>query len=126
MAANPILRPVPVYVGSAKIGEGKSGSFQINPNVALEPAQDETGISCGVVTCEVDLDTIMPVAGMKTSLLAMSINQTQVSVQLYVDAGFVTFEGIISGANVKWDVAKGSCDGNWKFIGASPSPNPTV
>jgi hypothetical protein len=119
---NPIERAVPIYVNDQKVGEATSGSFDIDPGVALHIAQDMTAISRGVVTCKMKMNTLIPVLGLKQNFFLTVLNQQDCDVQLYIGGQFFTYAGIISGAAVKWDVAKGTCDGDWDFIGTAPAP----
>lgn len=119
--ANPIERACPFYVNDSKIGEVMTGSFTVDGGITMQIADDETAFALGRVTCKTEITSIMPTSGMKTDLMAILIGQTQCSIQLFIAGKFVSFNGIMSGGSVKWDQAKGTCDGSWNFEGVTPA-----
>ena len=119
--SNPIELAVPVYVNDAKIGEVMSGNFDIDAGVSMQIAQDATAIARGSVTCKMKIATIVPTAGLKSDLYSTTINQVDCEVQMFVGGRYMSFTGIISGCSTKWDVAKGTCDGDWDFMGTAPA-----
>ena len=120
--SNPIERACPFYVNDVKIGEVMSGSFDVDPGVTMQEADDQTAFALGRVKCKSQITSIIPTSGMKTNLMAILIGQIQCSIQIYIGGAYMAFDGIMSGGSVKWDHSKGTCDGSWSFEGVSPTP----
>lgn len=121
--ANPIIRPLPIYVNSDKVAEATEGTWEIDGAVALQIADGGTGISRGRVTVKASIKTIVPVKGQRVKLMQLCLGQKDVTLELFAEGQFIKADGILSSYGYEWNHANGTATGSSSFIGATPEVN---
>lgn len=118
--ANPIIRPVPIYVNGDKVAEATEGDWDTNGGVALAPAADVVGITRGTVTVKCNFSTIVPVKGQRVRVMELCIGQADIGIEVFVDGQSLKADGVLESAGYSWNQEKGACTGKSVFIGAQP------
>lgn len=121
--ANPIIRPIPIYVNNDKVAEATKGTWKINGNVSLEIAADSVGVKRGRPTVACTFNEIVPVKGRRVDAQKLCASQVDITVEILVEGRMQKSDGVIDGSNLEWDYASGACMGDSSFIGGPPEFN---
>lgn len=115
------FRNAPVYVGTRKIAEIESGTYEHTSGDEMQIGDGAyLGHSDGVETVKVTFNTVCPVKGHEKDLKGIILRKEYVQVGLQIDGGFEQFEGRLVGRNYAFDSKAGSCKGTFNFEGGRP------
>lgn len=121
--ARAIIRALPMYFNGKKIAEVSDGTYDIaSGDEAHVATEGYMGHSDGATMTKVNANTVIPVAGMTTTVEDALLNKRYVSIGIPVNGKFHQIDMRVVNANYKWDFKTGSCSGSFSFEGGAPEP----
>lgn len=119
--ALPQVRAFPAFIKQKKIGQVHGTTFTIQPNrQKLYGAEGFLTLSRGAVSCGVEVEAIVPVAGMDLDLLQQMILQQDVGVQLPIGGKQYVIDMGYTGGNITSNTETGVVQGRFTLEGGVP------
>lgn len=121
MADSAIVTPCPVFCNGVQIGDATEGDYTVNSGQGQVITDQGVGVTKGRVTVTMSVKTVVPRRGMKYRMFEDAINQKKLTIMIPIDSKFHTFDGFLETVSGNWNFANGTCTGDAKFMGASPT-----
>jgi len=119
--ANNRIRAMTIYLGSKKIAEVQSSSYDHASNDEQQIATEGVfGFSDGADTTQVQFQVIVPIQGLEVDIAQMVIDKEDISMGMEVDGGIEKLDGRITTRGYRSDNRTGVLTGDFTFIGGKP------
>ena len=118
--ATPIITPVPLLLGSQKIGEVTTGTFDINANISQQICDAGVVNQVGRSTCTLNFSVLIPKGGLKQNLFAKLLGKADITAILRLNGQMHKTVGKLTTGKASWNWADGSCSGEFTLVGDEP------
>jgi hypothetical protein len=119
--ANLVIRNAPVFFKSKKIAEIETASYEVNSGDEAQIGTDGyLGHSQGAITTKLDCNVIVPVAGLKTTMMDALLRKLDVNIGAFVDGKLHQFDARCTTARFDSDSRAGKLTGTFTFEGGEP------
>ena len=109
------------YVQSKKVAELKQTSIKFLANGEQQVGTEEVlGESDGIITCEINYDTIVPVGKMSVDIVTMLLNREDVELGAIFNGKIYKVEGRFTEAEITSQSKSGTTEGKFQFRGGRP------
>jgi hypothetical protein len=117
--AQAIIRPLPIYIGAAKVAEASSSTENRTVNASNQYGIDGVfGQAIGADEIDIDFDTIVPILGMQINV--DQLIGVPVTMGVFRNATMMMSQGVIMSSSYKSQSKDGTATGTFKFIGGAP------